>query len=469
MEIISITETAKGETPFQKWTGEVLFQKVKTPSEKPRSLVGLRIFPQSPQQVILGFGGALTESSAYVLSLLPQEKQEEVLLAYFDSSKHNYTFARTHLNSCDFSLGNWACMESPPPPGSDLSATLEGFTMEGAKRYQIPLLKRAQQAHGAPLNLVLSPWSPPAWMKDNGDMNHGGKLKKEYYSLWARYIARYIKELNSEGISVWSLTIQNEPEASQVWDSCLWTAREEAEFAVHYLRPVLREEGLEYIKILIWDHNRDRLWDRVQESLSYPGAIEAIDGAAYHWYSGDQYETVQQVATAYPDKLLIFTEGCIEAGPHPGAWYSGERYGHNIINDLNHGCQAWIDWNILLDMQGGPNHVGNYCDAPILADPANGTIHYQSSYYYLGHFSRFINPGARLVPSQVMGDWFPPGIDGHLHNLVEACAVRNPDESLAVVVMNRSEAPVWYQLQFEGQTFWYINLAPRSIQTVRMK
>ncbi|MCX7655943.1 MAG: glycoside hydrolase family 30 protein [Treponemataceae bacterium] len=466
MEISSITETAKGETPFQKWEGAALSQKVKVPTERQRHLVGIRIFPYSPQHTILGFGGALTESSAYVLRLLPAEKQEEILRAYFGSSAHNYTFGRTHLNSCDFSLGNWSCLENPPPLGSEPSLALQGFTIERARHYQIPLLQKAQHAHGKPLNLVLSPWSPPAWMKDNGDMNHGGKLKKEYYPLWARYICRYIKELEKENITVWALTIQNEPEAKQVWDSCLWTAQEEAEFAVHYLRPVLQEEGLAHIKILIWDHNRDRLWERVHESFSYPGALKAIDGAAYHWYSGDQYETVQQVATTYPDKLLIFTEGCIEAGPHPGAWYSGERYGHNIINDLNHGCQAWIDWNILLDMQGGPNHVGNYCDAPILADPATGVIHYQSSYYYLGHFSRFISPGAQLIPSQVLGEWFPPGIDGRLHNLVEACAVKNPDESLAVVVMNRSETSLWYQLQIEEHPVWYINLAPRSIQTV---
>ena len=418
-------------------------------TEKKHLACTIRLDTSRTFQRFEGFGGALTESSGYVLSLIPAEKRKEVMEAYFSPAAGNkYTLARTHINSCDFSLENWACVEQ-------LDESLASFSMERTDKYITPLVQQARDCANGNLKLLLSPWSPPAWMKDNADMNHGGKLFKKYYPLWAEYFVRFIGEFKKRGIDTWAVSIQNEPAAKQTWDSCLYTALEEGEFAVQHLGPALEKyagAGGKRIKILVWDHNLDILWERFSESMSVKGADKYIDGAAFHWYSGDQYENVAKAAKAFPDKSLVFTEGCIEGGPRPGAWFSGERYAHNIINDLNHGCTCWIDWNIALDMQGGPNHVGNFCDAPVLVDTDRGEIHYQSSYYYIGHFSRFIQPQAQRVDFAVDSYMTPATVDGRMGNMMECCAFKNPDNSLVFIVMNRTEADMIYELCTGGET-----------------
>ena len=430
-------------------------------TEKNHLACTIRLDASRTFQRIEGFGGALTESSGYVLSLIPEKKRAEALDAYFSEKTGNgYTCARTHINSCDFSLENWACVEK-----SDES--LASFSMERTDKYITPLVIQARDCSGK-LKLLLSPWSPPAWMKDNNDMNHGGKLLKKYYPLWAAYITRFIEEFKKRGIDTWAVSVQNEPAAKQVWDSCLYTALEEGEFAAVHLGPALEKyagaEGKK-IKIFVWDHNRDLLWERFSESMSVPGADRYIDGAAFHWYSGDQYENVAKAAQAYPDKELVFTEGCIEGGPRPGAWFSGERYAHNIINDLNHGCTCWIDWNIALDTRGGPNHVGNTCDAPLLVDTDKGELHFQSSYYYIGHFSRFIRPQAQRVFFSVDSYMTPATVDGRMGNMMECCAFKNTDGSLVFVVMNRTEADMIYELCTGGENT-VLKCPPRGIQTL---
>jgi glucosylceramidase len=421
----------------------------------------LGVDPDKKFQTIQGFGGALTESSGYVLGKLAAAERERALASYFDPKNGNgYTFARTHLNSCDFSLRNWACVQ-------EKDETLASFSMDDTDRYQTPLIKDAIRLSGGKLSLLVSPWSPPAWMKDNNDMNHGGKLLEKYYPLWAKYFTRFIGDLKARGIPVWCVSVQNEPAANQTWDSCLWTGTEEGIFATKHLGPELEAAGFGDVKILVWDHNRDLLWDRMQESMAVPGADKYIDGAAFHWYSGDQYDNVAKVAATWPGKLLVFTEGCVEGGPRPGAWFTGERYAHNIINDLNAGCTAWIDWNIALDTQGGPNHVGNFCDAPLLVDTEKGTVEYQSSFWYIGHFSRFIKPGAVRV-GLTMDSWMvPAAVDGRIGNTMEATAFRNPDGTLAVVLCNRTEADMIYMLNgCLGGEYKAMRCPPRGIQTL---
>ncbi len=460
MQITHIFETAKDteERLSPVHISDRSIQNVKLPSFL------LTIDPSKTFQKIEGFGGALTEASAYVLGKIPAAARTKVLEAYFDTEKGiGYTLARTHINSCDFSLGNWACAETE-------DETLSSFSMKKVDEYQTPLIQDALRISGGKMRLMLTPWSPPGWMKDNKEMNHGGKLLKKYYSLWARYFIRFMDELKKRNIGTWCVSVQNEPAAKQTWDSCLWTGAEEGEFAVGYLGPELKKAGYGSVPILVWDHNRDLLWDRMQESMAVPGADEYIGGAAFHWYSGDQYENVARVAAAYPDKMLMFTEGCVEGGPRPGAWFSGERYAHNIINDLNGGCKAWIDWNIALNMEGGPNHVGNFCDAPVLVDTVKGSVHFQSSFYYMGHFSRFIKPGALRI-ALGMDSWMvPASVDGRIGNNMEACAFKNPDGSIAIVLCNRTEADMIYILDGTmDPSVKALRCPPRAIQTILLK
>ncbi len=411
-----------------------------------------------------GFGGALTESSGYVLSRMPEEVRQQAIDAYFSRTTGNaYRIARIHMNSCDFSLGNWACV-----PERD--ETLDSFSMERTDKYITPLARAAEKSFGGGLSFLLSPWSPPAWMKDNNDMNHGGHLLPQYRALWAKYFVRFIKAMQERGIRIDYVTVQNEAAAKQIWDSCLWSAEEEGEFAVRYLGPELEKEGLGNVKIYIWDHNRDLALERMDASMAVAGASKYIAGIAYHWYSGDQYENIREIARKYPDKDIMFSEGCVEGGPRNGAWFTGERYAHNIINDLNSGATKWIDWNIVLDMEGGPNHVGNMCDAPILADGKTGKLYFQSSYYYIGHFSRFIQNGAKRLETQLSSSMTPATVSGHLTNEMESLAYKNPDGTLTLVVMNRTEADMVFNLDVRGAGNnalhrTALRCPPRAIQT----
>lgn len=376
-------------------------------------------------QEFLGFGGAFTEAASVTLDKLTPDRREEVLRAYFSPSQgHGYTLCRTHINSCDFSLGNYAYTEV------DGDVELEHFSIDRDRRSLIPLIRDAVSLSGASLRLLASPWSPPAWMKTNAQMNGGGKLRAEYRPAWARYYVRYIQEYARAGIPVWGLTVQNEPEASQTWDSCLYTGEEERDFVRDHLGPALHAAGLDHVRLIIWDHNRDRLYERAKIVLDDPRAARFVWGVGFHWYCGDHFDNVQLVHEAYPDKRLIFTEGCQEGGPHIGSWDTGERYARSIIQDLNRWTVAWVDWNLVLDETGGPNHAGNLCSAPVLVDTTAGEILYQSSYYYIGHFCRFIRPGARRVGCATTLD------------AIEATAFLNTDGTVAAVALNRSDQPI---------------------------
>ena len=399
-------------------------------------------------QRIEGFGGAFTESAAVTLSKMSPENRARVLRAYFDpETGHGYTLCRTHINSCDFSLGNYAYSEVA---GDN---ELKHFSIDRDRQALIPMIKEAIRLSGG-LKLFASPWSPPAWMKTTGAMNRGGKLKPECRDVWARNYCRYIREYEQEGIPIWGLTVQNEPEATQSWDSCIYTGEEERDFVRDHLGPALEREGLGHVRLMIWDHNRDRMFERAKAVLDDPEAARYVWGTAFHWYTGDFFENCQRVHEAWPDKHLLFSEGCQEGGPHIGSWAPGERYARSVIQDLNHWTVGWVDWNLTLDETGGPNHVGNLCSAPILCDTRTDEVLFQSSYYYLGHFSRFIRPGAERV------------LCASTRDNLEATACQNEDGEVAVVVLNRSDKEIPFALKCGGEAAMVAS-KPHSIMTLR--
>lgn len=402
-------------------------------------------------QVFEGFGGAFTEAAAVTFYKLPEALRAQVLKAYFDEKEgHGYRFCRTHINSCDFSTGNYAYTEVPG------DVKFEHFSIDRDRQALIPLIKEATQVAGEPLQMLATPWSPPAWMKTNGKMNNGGQLKPEYREAWARYYARYIREYEQEGIPIWGVSVQNEPEAVQTWDSCVYSGEDERDFVRDHLGPTLHREGLADKKIVIWDHNRDRLFERAKLVYDDPEAASYVWGAGFHWYVGDNFDNVQLTHDVYPDKQLLFTEGCQECGTHHNSWDMGERYARSIINDLNHWTVGWIDWNLMLDESGGPNHVGNFCSAPVIANLASGVVYYESSFYYIGHFSRYIRPGAKRVLCATTMDE------------LEATAFLNTDGQVAVVVMNRSQVKLSFMLKHNGRGA-KAEIPPHSIITFRFQ
>jgi len=390
----------------------------------------ITIEPKNQRQEILGFGGSFTEASSSIYKELDEEKKEEIIESYFGENGNKYSMARTHINSCDFSLGNYAHVEDE----NDLE--LKTFSLERNKISLIPMINDALKKRKNNIRIMASPWSPPAWMKTTGEMNFGGKLKSEYRDTWADYYCKFIENCEKENVPIWGLSIQNEPEAKQTWDSCLYTAEEERDFIKNHLGPSLEKHNLLDRKVIIWDHNRDVMVERARTVLSDPDAAKYVWGTGFHWYCGDHFDNVQKVHDEFPDKQLIFTEGCQEGGPHIGSWDLGERYATSIINDLNRWTVAWIDWNLILNEQGGPNHVGNYCSAPIIVDTRSQDLLYQSSYYYIGHFSRFILPGDKIINSKNTNDKIDVLSSINDQNIVNT-VIQNKNESCVEINYNR--------------------------------
>lgn len=434
----------------------------------------IELLPNATYQTIEGFGGAFTESSAYVLAKLSATERKRVLEAYFDPQKGiGYSLCRTHINSCDFSLGNWSCDDV----AGDVS--LSHFSMERPQRWILPLIHDALAVPGANFKLLASPWSPPAWMKTNGEMNNGGQLKPEYRDVWARFLARYLTELKKQSLPIWALTVQNEPAAVQKWDSCVYSAEEERDFVRDHLGPTLEKEGLGDIHIVVWDHNKDILWQRIDPILHDSAAARYVWGVGLHWYGGEHTDQMDQVHEAFPGKALLFTEGCWEGGARPWQWDRGERYAHNMIVDLNHWSTGWIDWNLALDFEGGPNHVGNFCDAPVLVNEKKRTFLFQTSYYYIGHFSKFIRPGAVRIGEKITAPQTATPIATDPSNssapttspalsAPETAAFRNPDGSFVLVALNTQERSLPYEVELQGYTLEF-KLPPRGIQTIFIK
>ncbi len=385
-------------------------------------------------QTMLGIGGALTDASAETYAKLPEAKRREFITAYYDPKDGiGYSLGRTNIHSCDFSSESYTYV-------ADGDKELKTFSIAHDELFRLPLIKDAIAAAGGKLTLFVSPWSPPAWMKDNNDILRGGKLKPEFADAWARYFVAFIKAYEKAGVPIWGLTVQNEPMAVQRWESCFFTAEEERDFVRDHLGPVLAQSGFGDRKIIAWDHNRTLMYERARVMLDDPQAAKYVWGVGFHWYVYDTYDNVRRVKEAYPDTHLLLTEACLYPYDRTklGEWHWGERYGVAMIKDFNNGADGWTDWNILLDETGGPNHVNNFCYAPVHADTKTGELMFMNSFYYIGHFSKFIRPGARRIVSSSTTD------------ALQTTAFRNPDSTIAVVVLNTTDQDQPFSLKLDN-------------------
>lgn len=390
----------------------------------------INIYPDIEYQTLLGFGGSITEAAGYSFKKLSKEKQSEFIKDYFSPDGLNYSLVRLPIGSCDFSLESYSY---------SYKRDLSDFSITKDQEYILPLLKAASAVKN--LTIFASPWSPPAFMKNIHWLKFGGKLRRKYKQTYADYFAKYIKAYKEEGFDINYVTVQNEPNAIQPWESCLYNPEQEADFAINYLEPTFRKNGLN-TKILIWDHNKDRLFSRALNEFSIEGS-EKISGVAYHYYSGNHFENLNLVREKFPDKILIHTEGCtgftnfnpdVEIG-------CGELYAHDILGDLNSGSNGYIDWNLILDHTGGPNHKKNYCNSPIMLSQNEADYIKNLTYYYIGHFSKFITPGAKRI-----------AFSRYTDNL-EVTSFKNPDNSIAIIIMNKNNYDIQYNICIDSRFF----------------
>jgi glucosylceramidase len=408
-------------------------------------------------QTFEGIGGAVTDASAETFAKLPQQKQKEFLTSCFDQKEGiGYSIVRVNIAGCDFSSASYDYV-------TESDTLLKSFTISHDEKYRIPMILSIRKDYVKDLLLFASPWSPPAWMKSNNDVLHGGVLLEKYKQVWANHFVKFIDAYSAKGVPVWAVSTQNEPMAVQRWESCVFTAEDESEFIGKYLGPTLEKSPYKGTKIIAWDHNRDLIFQRASTIMNNPEAAKYVWGFGYHWYEtwtgGDmQFENVALVHSSFPDKALVFTEGCVDHFNMDSInnWSLGERYGHSMINDFNCGTTAWFDWNVLLDETGGPNHVGNLCFAPVHADTRSGELIYTNSYYYIGHFSKFIKRGAKRIAVSSTRD------------VLKVTGFKNPDGEVVVILFNKSDKKLDFKLGINGIAADMVSL-PHSIMTAVMK
>lgn len=432
-------------------TGDRLTQKQPVQFSKNPGPGGISVNVDSSthKQEILGFGGALTESAAVTFGALTPSLQNEVIEAYFGSTGHGYTVCRTHINSCDFSVASYSFDDTP----NDYE--LKNFDISHNKQYLFPLINRALSASKRPIKIFGTPWSPPAWMKSNHQMdgsNQPGLIQDpKIFQSWALFLSKTITEYQKIGINLWGITIQNEPEFAAPWEACCYNPSQQLAFLKGYLGPQFARDHPN-VTIMIFDHNKDHVVDWVRTIFSDPDGAKYAQGTAVHWYSGPQFPNLAQAHQIAPNKFILATEAC-NCPPQIGNWGHGENYGQDIIGDLNNWVVGWTDWNILLNSEGGPNHLNNFCDAPILADISSQKLIYQPAYWYMGHFARYVLPGSFVLNSAVS--------DGR----IGAVATVNSGNNYVVVVQNVNDQVLNYTLK-HGNNYAQISAPGHSIQTL---
>ncbi len=437
----------------------------------------IKLLPKDSFQTITGIGGSFTEATSHLLMQLGEENRQKVLEAYFGESGARYSLTRTHMNSSDFSLSNYSYA-----PAADKN--LGDFSVEEDRDDIIPIIKAAQAVSKDGFKIIASPWTAPPWMKDNQDWK-GGKLLPEYYDTWALFFSKYLTAYQAEGIDIWGFTVENEPLGNDSnWESMHYTPEEMTDFVENHLGPQLKKDG-QQVKILGFDQNRDeQLKKWVDVMFDEERGSQYFDGTAVHWYAStyDHFpEALEYAHQKAPDKYLIQSEACVDAQVprwQDDAWYWSKeatdwgwtwapedqkhlhpkyvpvfRYARDIIGCLNSHVDGWIDWNMVLDRQGGPNWAKNWCVAPVIADPENDEVYFTPLYYTLAHFSRFIRPGAVRIGFENSDDQ------------LRVTAVKNPDGSIAVVVFNQEASPKSIKLQL-GEQSQELSIAGSAIQTV---
>ena len=467
LEVIVYETSAQG----NKLTEISEFETSETPSK-------IKLNPDKIYQTITGFGGSFTESSAYLLNRLSKKNRDTILNAYFSEDGANYTLTRTHISSCDFSLNNYTYA----PIADDIE--LKHFSIEEDKDDLIPMIKEAMAISKEGFNIIASPWTAPPWMKDNKNYV-GGKLLPKYYSAFALYFSKYLEAYKNEGIDIWGLTPVNEPHGNgNNWESMHFSPEEETDFVQNYLGPKLEEEGKSAIKILGYDQNRDGLKEWVDDMYKDEASSKYFSGTAIHWYEStyDFFpEALQYAHEKAPDKYLIETEGCVDSEIpqwQDDKWYWSKkatdwgydwrepakkylhpkyapvnRYARDIIGCLNNWVDGWVDWNMVLDRQGGPNWFENWCVAPVIVDPENDEVYFTPLYYTMAHFSKYIRPGAKVI-----------GLEKSDTDL-QVTAAHNPDGSIAVVVFNEGNTLKTFELSL-GETSKLITIQPQAIQSI---
>ena len=443
--------------------------------EKNMSII--KLDPNHRFQTITGFGGAFTEASASLLNKISQKNRDTIIQAYFSEQGAHYSLTRTHMNSCDFSLNHY----SYAPVDDDRE--LKYFTIKEDKDDLIPMIKDALKASKDGFKILASPWTAAPWMKDNNAWV-GGKLLPRYYDTWALFFSKYIDAYREEGIDIWGFTVENEPLGNgNNWESMHFSPNEMTNFVQHHLGPKLENDKHD-VKILGYDQNREHLSEWIDSMYSNEASSKYFDGTAIHWYASTYDVFPKELNYAHnkaPNKYLIQTEACVDSQIpvwKDDAWYWKKeatdwgwdwaperdkhlhpkyapvnRYARDIIGCLNNWVDGWVDWNMVLNRQGGPNWFKNWCIAPVIVDSEKDEVYFTPLYYTMAHFSKYIRPKATIIDAD------------NSDKELQVTAAQNLDGTIAVVVFNEGNIKKSFKLLI-GQKQSTITISGQSIQTI---
>ena len=353
--------------------------------------VTVQVFPDKKIGIWQGMGGAITEATAYNFKKLSPEKQRDFLYAYYGKDGLNYDWGRIAIGSNDFCLTPYECT---------VKKNMQDFSITADEQYILPLLKRILGHKD--LTLVASPWSPPSFMKTNKEL-FGGKLKRNYYGAFARYIKKWLEAYKANGIEVSYITPQNEPMAAQKWESCTYSLAKQRILIYKYLIPELESFDT---KILVWDHNKTNLQKVAEKLLKTKTENEKVAGVAFHWYDGIHEDEMKRVKRGFPNKIMVATEMCCGFSPYDEkVWrMDAKLYLKELFSDINCGASAWIDWNILLSWRGGPNYCNNFTKAPVILNENEDDFILTPIFEALKTFANLFPAGSEVVRCEYRSD-----------------------------------------------------------------
>ncbi|MFK7749972.1 MAG: glycoside hydrolase family 30 beta sandwich domain-containing protein [Kordia sp.] len=463
--------------------------------------VNLVIKPDQKFQEYVGFGASFTESSAWNLATVPKTLRRKILTRLFSPTKGaGFSLTRTHINSSDYANNHYSYVAENDTNLTTFSINEDkkGFTGNENDQVKdielvtpsydiIPMILEASSIENADFKIIASPWSPPSWMKsgETSEMTNGSLMPK-FYGLWARYLSKYISAYAAQGINIWGITPQNEPLHAHDarWDSNGFTPEQGRDFLRDHLGPQLVKDGhltldnLDAgVRVLIYDHNKSTMNNYVKATYSDPQAAKYAWGTAFHWYASSELRennyhalALDSLRTNWTKKGMIHTESSIdieanapigqywrESTDYAGTFVPFDTYAYDIITDLNHGTQGYIEWCMILSNKGQPNPYDNFNSAPVLINPITDEVTYTPLYYLLSHFSKFIRPGAHRI-----------AIEGETIEGITYTAAINPDKSIAIVFFNSATKPIELQLTIESETH-KIQVPPRTLQTIHLK
>ncbi|KAG7202136.1 hypothetical protein KM043_015822 [Ampulex compressa] len=449
----NIVSSSKSGLRFQLSQGQ--FEK-NVASDCPRKIV---VDPSDRYQSIIGFGGAVTDSVGYNIKSLSSKAMKMLMRNYFGPEGLEYNIIRVPMAATDFSFRNY----SYDDVSNDKSLSHFRLRAEDTK-LKIPILRIAKYLSEKEIRLIATPWSASKWMKTSNSWPNEGSLLPEYSQTWADYFVRFFQSYQNQDLDFWGLTPQNEPDigiyAGKIPTGMLMSTDQQRDLIVNYLWPAMQEAGFKDIKILIGDlASRSGLLDWAKQVMGDEKARKVVAGSAVHWYYDNitSPDVLTETKEMFPEKIILYTEACSGVVTDPrvllGSWQRGENYAKNIIEVLSHWVSGWVDWNIALNLEGGPSV--NHVDSPIIVNATADEFYKQPMFYAMGHFSKYIPPDSVRIGTK------SAGMEGVKH-----VAFSKPDNDTVLVMLNtdESEAEIMVEDRLKGVA--KLILPPKSINTL---